>query len=161
LPTGECNRKHASRLRAWKLKQEEITAMEKQKTITWKAEVEFTGNPEDFKKFNEALAAARATTVIGNTPELDPSRVGYLAPSFIKTAQVAGLLNESKVQKITGLINGGIRNPHFHVGNEIFLVERDHFKTILGEIARNVFENRALQKEDYLDAIAPLMDIEK
>jgi hypothetical protein len=38
-------------------------------------------------------------------------------------------------------------------------VDRDQFKTILGEVARDVFEHRALQSEDYMDVITPLMEI--
>ena len=71
------------------------------------------------------------------------------------------MLSEPKLQRITGLINGGIRTPHFHIGKEIVLVDRDQFKSILGEVARDVFEYRALQKEDYMDVITPLIEIEK
>jgi hypothetical protein len=134
--------------------------MANQKTITWKAEVEFVGKPEEFVKFTEALAAARAKINIGDMIKPDKGN-GYVAPRFIDTARVKEILNEAKVQRITGPINGGIRTPHFHIGKEIVLVDRDQFKTILGEVARDVFEYRALQKEDYMDIITPLIEIEK
>ena len=120
---------------------------------------------EEFVKFTEALAAVRAQIDVGIKPDQvkipDPGRAGYVGPRFIDTARVNEILSGAKVQRITGLINGGIRTPHFHIGKEIALVDRDQFKTILGEVARDVFEHRALQKEDYMDVISPLIEIEK
>ena len=133
--------------------------MADQKTITLKAEVDFVGKLEEFVKFTEALAAVRAKIDVGNIIKPDKGN-GYVAPRFIDTARVKEILNGPKVQRITGLINGGIRTPHFHIGKEIVLVDRDQFKTILGEVARDVFEYRALQKEDYVDVITPLIEIE-
>jgi hypothetical protein len=133
--------------------------MANQKTITWKAEVEFVGKLEEFVKFTEALTAVRAKIVVGDKIKPDKGN-GYVAPRFIDTARVKEILNEAEVQRITGLINGGIRTPHFHIGKEIVLVDRDQFKTILGEVARDVFEHRAFQKEDYMDVITPLIEIE-
>lgn len=134
--------------------------MENQKTITWKAEVKFQGKLEAFVQFTEALTAAKAKIEVGNIIRPDKGN-GYVAPRFIDTARVKEILNEESVQRITGLINGGIRTPHFHIGKEIVLVDRDQFKSILGEVARDVFEYRALQKEDYLDVITPLIEIDK
>lgn len=135
--------------------------MANQKTITWKAEVEFVGKVEEFVKFTEALSAVRAQIAVGNIIKPDPGTAGYVGPRFIDTARVNEILSGAKVQRINGLINGGIRTPHFHIGKEIALVDRDQFKTILGEVARDVFEHRALQKEDYMDVISPLIEIEK
>lgn len=129
--------------------------MTDQKTLTWKAEVEFVGKPEDFMKLTEALSAARVKIDIS---KIKPGTgVGYVAPRFLDKSSMFAKLNETKVQRIVGLINGGIRTPHFHLGKEIVLVDRTQFKDILGEVARDVFEQRALQKEDYFDVIAPLM----
>jgi hypothetical protein len=134
-----------------------------QKTITWKAEVEFVGKVEEFVKFTEALAAVRAQIDVGKIidKEIFDTSNGYVAPRFIDTARINEILSGAKVQRIAGLINGGIRTPHFHIGKEIALVDRDQFKTVLGEVARDVFEHRALQKEDYMDVISPLIEIEK
>ena len=130
-----------------------------QKTITWKAKVEFVGEIKEFAKFTEALSAAQAKIEIEDRIKFDDSQAGYVAPRFIDTAHVREILSEATVQRIPSLINGGIRTPHFHIGKEIALVDRDQFKTILGEVARDVFEYRALQKEDYMDVITPLSEI--
>lgn len=131
-----------------------------QKTITWKAQVEFVGKPDEFLKFAEALDVAQVQIDIGSSIVPDPGN-GYVAPRFVNTARIEGMLDKAEVQRIAGLINGGIRTPHFHVGKEIVLMDRDQFKDILGEVARDVFEHRALVKEDYMDVITPLMEIEK
>jgi hypothetical protein len=133
--------------------------MANQKTITWKAEVEFVGKLEEFVKLTEALTAVRAKIKIGDI--IPDKGNGYVAPRFLDTTRVQEMLNKEKVQRMAGLINGGIRTPHFHIGKEIFLVDRDQFKNILGEVARDVFEYRALQKEDYMEVITPLIEIEK
>jgi hypothetical protein len=129
------------------------------KTLTWKAEVEFTGNPEEFTKFAEGLVKLKAK--ISYSPGIKPGKpnAGYIAPLPLDGPTMAKL-KESNSQRIVELINGGIRTPHFHVGKEIVLVDRTQFKNILGEIARDVFEQRALQKDDYLEAIAPLVEPE-
>ena len=134
--------------------------MADRKTITWKAKVEFVGEMEEFVKLAEALSAAQARIDIGAAILPDITR-GYVAPRFIDTSHVWEVLNEATVQRIPSLINGGIRTPHFHIGKEIFLVDRDQFKTILGEVARDVFEHRALQHEDYMEVITPLVEIER
>ncbi len=132
--------------------------MTMQKTLTWKAEVEFQGNPEEFLKLTEALSAAGVKIDFGKFKP-GPGN-GYVAPRFLESTKVLGSLNESNSMRIAGLINGGIRTPHLHLGKEIVLVDRTQFKNILGEVARDVFEQRALQKDDYLDVIAPLMESE-
>jgi predicted class III extradiol MEMO1 family dioxygenase len=134
--------------------------MADQKTITWKAEVEFVGQVEDFVQFAETLSKVQARVEIVDRIRFDPSQAGYVAPRFIDTPHVYQLLDKAQVQRIPGLINGGIRTPHFHIGREIALVDRDQFKTILGEVARDVFEHRALQHEDYLEVITPLVQVE-
>ena len=133
--------------------------MADQRTITWKAKVEFVGEMEEFVKFAEALSTARAKIDMGAVIVPDISR-GYVAPRYIDAAHIREVLKEGTVQRIPSLINGGIRTPHFHIGKEIFLVDRDQFKTILGEVARDVFEHRALQHEDYMEVITPLVEIE-
>jgi hypothetical protein len=132
--------------------------MADQRTITWKANVEFVGKTEEFVQFVEALSAAHAKIDLGAIKKLEPSP-GYVAPRYMGTPEIWKVLNDETVHRIPGRINGGIRTPHFHMGKEIFLVDRDQFKTILGEVARDVFEHRALQHEDCMEVITPLAEI--
>lgn len=138
---------------------ESIKAPTNPKTITWKAEVEFQGTVEDFNKFTSAFPASGLKISFGGIDlgKLDPRRFGYIASPALEIAG-ENLANETHVTRIkAGPINGGIRTPHFHIGNEIALVNRTQFKNILGEVARNIFEQRALQKDDYFEVIAPLV----
>jgi len=129
------------------------------KTLTFKAEIEFAGKIEDFVKFTEAVFAAGAKIDFGSNKIPQDINAGYIAPRYLRGAVVAALLKETKVDRFPTLINGGIRTPHFHLGNEIALVDREQFKKILGEVARDVFENRAALNDDFLEAVIPLADI--
>jgi hypothetical protein len=109
-------------------------------------------------KLTEAFSAARVKIDITKVKP-GPGN-GYVAPRFLDNASIFAKLDKSNSQRIAGLIDGGIRTPHFHLGKEIVLLDRAQFKDILGEVARDVFEQRALQREDYFDVIAPLVDSE-
>jgi hypothetical protein len=131
------------------------------RTVIWKGEVEFRGTPEEFKSFSETLVAAGVSFDIKDAMIASKRQYGYVAPVFLGIPRSVDRLNESNSLRIGGAvmkdINGGIRTPHMHLGGEIVLVDRDHFKTLLGEVARDVFEQRALEKDDFYEVIAPLV----
>jgi hypothetical protein len=127
-------------------------------SVVWKGEIEFRGSPEEFAQFAESLVAAGVNFNLG-TDRIVPTLIkrGYIAPVFLEAAKSWAKLTEGKSQRIAiKHIPGGIRTPHVHVGQEIVLMDRDRFKDVLGDVAREMFEQRALEKEDFYDAIAPL-----
>ena len=90
---------------------------------------------------------------------------GYIAPVHMEALGVARQLDESNSLRLKspaiGDIAGGIRTPHLHLGDEVVLVDRNHFKSLLGQVAREVFEQRAASRQDYEEIIAPLAAAER
>jgi hypothetical protein len=135
-------------------------------TLKWKAEVTFEGTPEQFQAFKadmekhdikielgEMRAVARAWEKFPFHP------AGYIPALvkdfFPKADQLAKLTQGATRMQFVAIkdIQGGIRTPHLHLGNEVVLLDKDRFKTILGEVARNVLEHRIESEEDYFNVI--------
>jgi hypothetical protein len=131
-------------------------------TVVWKGVVEFQGTPEEFEGFSVALANVGAHVSFDKESaftRLKPNP-GYVAPVFLDAVGVLQQLDESNSLRMKGpaieRIAGGIRTPHLHLGDDIVLVDRNHFKSILGQVAREVFEQRVASKQDFDEIIAPL-----
>ena len=73
------------------------------------------------------------------------------------------LLERARLEKITANqpriklrlikdIRGGIRSPHMHLADEVVLLNRNRFKTLVGEVASVLAENRVdrLKEDDGL-----------
>jgi hypothetical protein len=127
--------------------------------ITWKAEVSFEGNIDEFKEFKTALDKYRVQASIPGLKGLATGS-GYAkfeyAVSFKQNpAQfekfVAG---EPRVQLAQiGGISGGMRNPHLHLGDEVVIVDKARFKALLGEVAKAVAERKVESEDDYYEMI--------
>jgi hypothetical protein len=136
------------------------------KTVAWKGQVEFEGTPEDFDKFAVALSQTGVHVSVDRGSTIDNlTKRGYVAPVRWDMIGVAKQLNESNSLRMTsraiGDIAGGIRTPHLHVGDDIVLVDRDHFKSLLGQVARDIFEQRVTNKQDFEEIVAPLAAAER
>ncbi len=135
-------------------------------TVAWKGTVEFEGTPADFEKFSVVLAQ-EGVRVSVDTESIfaELTKRGYVAPVRWETIDVMNQLNESNSLRMTSAairdIAGGIRTPHLHVGDDIVLVDRNQFKSLLGQVARDVFEQRVTSKQDFNEIIAPLASAER
>lgn len=134
--------------------------------VAWKGMVEFEGTPAEFEKFSGALAQAGVHVSIDKDSIFtELTKRGYVAPVRWEAIGVMKQLNESNSLRMTspaiGDIAGGIRTPHLHVGDDIVLVDRDHFKSLLGQVAREIFEQRVTTKQDFDEIIAPLAAAER
>jgi hypothetical protein len=136
------------------------------KSVAWKGQVEFEGSPEDFEKFAVALNQSGVhVSVDKESIFADLIKRGYVAPVRWDMINVAKQLNESNSllmrKPAIGDIAGGIRTPHLHVGDDIVLVDREHFKSLLGQVARDIFEQRVTNKQDFDEIVAPLVAAER
>lgn len=127
--------------------------------FTWKGEVVFKGSVDEFNQFAELL-------------DLQPVRVGIAEWAKIKGPHLAGcnrvpidkLLERAKLDKIIANqpriklrfikdIRGGIRSPHMHLADEIVLLNRNRFKTLVGEVATVLSETRVDRFDDYINVM--------
>lgn len=136
------------------------------KVVAWKGTVEFEGTPEDFEKFSGALAQSGVHVSFDKDSIFtELTKRGYVAPVRLEAIGVMQQLNESNSLRMSGPaisdIPGGIRTPHLHVGDGIVLVDRGEFKSLLGQVARDIFEQRVATKQDFDEIIAPLEAAER
>jgi hypothetical protein len=135
-------------------------------TLKWKGEVTFEGTIEQFYAFKTAIENHPISITV---PEYDNKRFQIVHGSgYISPAALAGL-KQAQLEKLTAgeprvqfarikNIAGGIRTPHLHLADEVVLVDKERFKTFLGEIARSTLDNRVDTEEDYYDMIKPIAE---
>jgi hypothetical protein len=63
--------------------------------------------------------------------------------------KIVGDLPRMRVQFIKD-IPGGIRTAHVHLGDEVALLDRAKFRTLVGQVARALAERRVDAVEDYV-----------
>jgi hypothetical protein len=140
--------------------------------IDFKISIAFKGSKEEFEKVAEDIAKLQLnkSVAIETVPlpekqpiEFDGISIGtWPSPEVVirkpkppkplpGIQPIARLLNSKTQNKIIqGLprvridgINGGIRNPHLHVKDEIVLLDKERFKEFVGNVAREL-SNRML-----------------
>jgi len=148
---------------------QEVYKMEEKKkgstTLKWKAEVTFEGTAEQFQAFKVDMEKHNITIDLGVVrPGMTFERyhwAGYIpaiVKDFFNADQIAKQTQGAERMKFSAIkdIQGGIRTPHLHLGNEVVLLDKERFKTILGEVARNVLEHRIETEEDYFSVMEPI-----
>lgn len=127
--------------------------------FTWKGEIVFKGSVDEFNQFAELL-------------DLQPVRVGIAEWAKIEGSHLAGcnrvpvdkLIERAKLDKIIADqpriklrfikdIRGGIRSPHMHLVDEVVLLNRNRFKTLVGEVATVLAETRVDRLDDYINVM--------
>ena len=138
-------------------------------TLKWKAEVTFEGTVDQFQAFKTDMEKHDIAINLGEMRMEDRGwerfpfhPAGYI-PAFVrdffpKADQIAAYTKGATRMKFVAIkdIPGGIRTPHLHLGNEVVLMDKDNFKTILSDVARNVLEHRIESEEDYFNVIEPI-----
>jgi hypothetical protein len=120
------------------------------KTFKWKREIELEGTIDQIKGFDTYLADKFK-------PPLLKWKAGYMKFDYIARFGAEKLKVWTEGATRMKGINGGMKTPHLHVGDEVVLVDKQRFKTILGEVARDIFEQRVDKEQDYFSMIEPLV----
>lgn len=121
----------------------------------WKAEIKFKGSAADFAGLAESIAKLPIKIHI---PEWE-LRPGHLAGCMPVPVDV--LLGEEFLKKLTeGMpqlqikyirdIYGGIRTPHLHLKDNIVLLDRARFKTVVAQVAHELAARRVERIDDYV-----------
>jgi hypothetical protein len=132
----------------------------------WKAEIKFQGTAADFAQLAEAIVELPIEIYI---PEwvCRPHHWAGCMPIPIDV-----LLGLEHLEKITdGMprvqikyirdIYGGIRTPHLHLKDEVVLLDRARFKTLVAQVAYELAARRVERIDDYVGVmsnVGPLAD---
>lgn len=129
----------------------------------WKAEIKFQGTAEEFHKFREVIEAALETGNISiEIPEWKP-RPRHLAGCFprpiddiLDKVRLEALIKDKARFQFPYIrdIYGGIRTAHLHLGNEVVLLDRAQFKTMVTEVAHELAAKRVEAVEDYVEVMS-------
>jgi len=130
------------------------------KKLVWKGEVTFEGTIEEFKAFATTLTSQRVSISISETLGRLGPNAGYMRPIDYNTLVQKSILDKMQQEAthvpLPGIIAGGIRSPHLHVGQEVLLVSKEQFRTFLGDVARQMTENHVEGETDFYNMIKPL-----
>jgi hypothetical protein len=53
---------------------------------------------------------------------------------------------------------GGLRVPHFHIGDEVVFVTQEEFKEVVGQVAKELAEQLAV-KANYIDTVGAIRNL--
>jgi hypothetical protein len=144
----------------------------KNTTLKWKAEVSFEGSVEQFQAFKADIEKHDIEIDLGDIRVLDEAwerfpyhPAGYI-PAFVrdffpKADQIDKYTQGAIRMKFAAIkdIQGGIRTPHLHLGSEVVLMDKENFKAILSDVARNVIDHQIETEEDYFSVIGPITGV--
>lgn len=134
-----------------------MTDMEK-KEITFRTEIEFKGSIAEFKKLSTDLVKL-PVRLRAEWPPTHTAGCWPVAPEkIIEGDLLEKIISDQPRVKILKDIYGGIRNPHFHVKDEIVLLARNRFQ----ELVKNVAGELAVQlaaKADYAKTLRAIHDL--
>jgi hypothetical protein len=124
-------------------------------TFVWKAEIKFSGTAEEFNKLTTALEKLPAEFEIPEWHFRPCHFAGCMAVPvelLLEEAQLKELAKGMRQMKIKFLkdIEGGIRTAHFHLGDQVVLLDRARFKEYVAIVAKELGGRRAETVDDYI-----------
>lgn len=135
----------------------------------WKAEISFKGTAEEFNKWADSVGQLRESGHINvSIPEWAKIKPRHLAgcmrfpidmiidPQRLKS--IVGVRPPIQLKQLTD-IAGGIRTPHIHLGEDVVLLDRPQFKTVVAEIAHALASKRAEAIDDYTGVMVNVGDL--
>ena len=133
-------------------------------TLTWKAEIKFTGTVAQFNRFAEMLEKEHVEARI---PEWDkiPHHLAGCFPipvdNILTRDQFKKIIDKKPVVAIKYIrdICGGIRTPHLHVGDQIVLLDRERFRDMVKVVAEKLSVMRMERFDDYVDVMKVINDV--
>jgi hypothetical protein len=133
--------------------------------FTWKGEITFKGNAEEFAKLSEALENMIEIEVKwppGWPPRPFPGYPPWPWWQRIPKGTFNKLVESGQKTKIKWIKDfaGGIRDPHIHLADEIVLLDRERFKLMVSEIASVLAADRVDRLDDFISVIAPIQVLE-
>ena len=112
----------------------------------WKAKITFKGTAEQFNKLTksslrDAIERGNIAINIGTIfPGGEEGKWPILHNLQMSRERLAAFTKDMPLLQVRPFpgINGGIRTPHFHTDEGVFMLNQTQFKEVVGEIAREL-----------------------
>jgi hypothetical protein len=130
----------------------------------WKAEITFKGTAEEFNEMSASLgevlkAKYVAVSIPGvKWPDTSGGRFPFPRPfpdefsERMNRAKITDGMPEVSIKYLKDIC-GGIRTPHYHVGDKVVLLDRARFKVLVGELARELAISHVDLTEDHVEVM--------
>jgi hypothetical protein len=129
--------------------------------FVWKAELKFTGTAEQFNQLMESLQdkpieidIAEWKDRLDHTAGCTPFPVDVIIGRDT-LRKLADGMPQVKLNYIQG-IDGGMRTAHLHLGDVVVLLDRDRFRTYVGQVAQALAAKRVDASTDYIAVMGPI-----
>lgn len=130
--------------------------------VTFRAEIEFQGTADDLAKVVNGLNKLPVRLVVDKFPLPFPYPGGWPVPlfRFLPKDLVTKITKESSSfpSAILNGINGGIRDPHLHIKDQVALIGREEFSQVVGIAADNIAQELAAES-GYQQTIGALREL--
>jgi hypothetical protein len=129
--------------------------------FTWKGEIAFDGTAQEFNAMMNALREAPVSIDIPEWADRPRHLAGCMPvplDHILRKEFLKSLVEKSPTVKIKFIqdIPGGMRTPHFHLGEDVLLLDRERFKQFVGEVASTLAEHRVDAGGDYIEVMDPI-----
>ncbi|MCF6291749.1 MAG: hypothetical protein L3J03_12235 [Desulfobacterales bacterium] len=132
--------------------------------ITFRAEIEFQGSADDLAKMLKTIDKLPVRVIIDKIPLPFPFPGGWpippvkilprdILPKIVKANPVLS-------RDIPGRIDGGIRDPHLHVDDQLVMLGREEFGQVVGMAAESIARELAAGA-DYQQTVGALRELNR
>ena len=128
-------------------------------TIEWKAEIMFKGTMDEFNEVAKVLNEKPVRIIIKEW-EGRPNHLAGCSPFPLTNILADDLLDQylkkgRAINKIIFIkdIAGGIRTPHFHLRDQLVLLDRSQFVEYVADMAHELGKRRAEEIGDYIEVM--------
>ncbi len=124
----------------------------------WKAEIKFEGTADEFNKLAATLNQLPVEFVIPeweDRPHHLPGCTPFPIDVLLGRDRLKKLADKRPIIKLDYVlgIDGGIRTPHFHLGDEVVLLDRPQFMRYVADVAHELGQRRAETIDDYIEVM--------
>jgi hypothetical protein len=130
--------------------------------ITFRAEIEFQGTAEELEKVISGVNKLAVRLVVDKFPLPFPYPGGWPIPLFrVLPKDLVNKLAKDRVSFpsiILNGINGGIRDPHLHIKDQVTMLDREEFGQVVGMAAESIGQELAAET-GYQQTIGALREL--
>ncbi len=130
--------------------------------VTFRAEIEFNGTADDLAEVVSSINKLPVRLVVDRIPLPFPYPGGWPIPLFrVLPKDMLSKIAKEKASfpaVILDGINGGIRDPHLHIKDQVALLGREEFSQVVGIAAESIAHELA-EETSYQQTIGALREL--